>query len=225
MDLDVLVERIYQEIVQKVESKRPLVCIISDSLEKELEQILADVYQLQYFSKENEKKDFELIVIPRVPVTMLANLANGIGATAEEQFILANLLQGKKVVFLQSGVEYYDYKASAPVLLYKLFEEYERRLKGYSVLFLREDELLGKRQLQVAEPQVTVHETVAVNTPQPSPNSYTLTKKLISESDLQKLYLQNIKEITVGQKSIITPLAQDYIRNHQLTIIKERGSS
>ncbi|MED4354953.1 hypothetical protein P9265_22025 [Schinkia azotoformans] len=223
MDLNALVELVYQEIVQKVESKQPSACIISDTQEKELEQILGDSYQLHYFSEENRKKDYEITVIPRLTVTMLSNLANGIGSTVEEQFVLSQLLQGKKVVILQNGVEYYRYKSSSPVLLYKLYEELERKVKGYGVLFLRNDELLGKKEMPAIEVPVAAEVRMEVNTP-PSP-SFKLSKKLISEIDLQKLYLQNIKDITVGGGCIITPLAQDFIRTHQLTIIRERGNS
>ncbi|WP_147533473.1 hypothetical protein [Bacillus marasmi] len=224
MDLDGLVELVYQEIVQKMVNSFPHVCIMSDTKEHELEKILVDSYQLHYFSEKNKMKYFELIVIPHLTVTMLANLANGIGATDEEQFVLSNMLQGKRVVVLQDGVEYRDYKGSSPVLLYKLYEEYERKLKGYSVLFLQKDEVLEKRELHISEAPVVAAEAVVDSTRILS-QSFSLQKKLISEADLQKLYLQNIKEITVGKKCIITPLAQDFVRTHQITIIRERGNS
>lgn len=223
MDLNALVELVYQEIVQKVESRLPSACIISDKQEKELEQILVDSYQHHYFSEENRVKDYEMTVIPRLTVTMLSNLANGIGSNVKEQFVLSQLLQGKKVVILQNGVEYYRYKSSSPVLLYKQYEEFERKVKGYGVLFLRNDELLGKKEMTAIEVPVVAEERMEVSAP--SSRSFKLSKKLISEVDLQKLYLQNVKDIIVGDKCIMTPLAQDFIRTHQLTIIRERGNS
>lgn len=43
-------------------------------------------------------------------------------------------------------------------------------------------------------------------------------KKVITESDLQKLFLQGIKKIRIPASSIITPLANDYVRMHSLKI-------
>jgi ethanolamine utilization protein len=43
-------------------------------------------------------------------------------------------------------------------------------------------------------------------------------KRLITESDLKKLYMNGVKEVTIIQKAIITPLAQDYVRIKQLKL-------
>lgn len=45
-----------------------------------------------------------------------------------------------------------------------------------------------------------------------------LSKKVITESDLQRLFLQKIDHILIPEKSIITPLAEDYIRRNELNI-------
>lgn len=47
-----------------------------------------------------------------------------------------------------------------------------------------------------------------------------LDQKLITESDLQKLYLQKVKHIRIPSTSIITPLAQDYIREFAFKITR-----
>jgi propanediol utilization protein len=46
----------------------------------------------------------------------------------------------------------------------------------------------------------------------------TIDKKVITEKDLQKVFLKNVKNIQVPASSIITPLANDYIRTHRLQI-------
>ncbi len=47
------------------------------------------------------------------------------------------------------------------------------------------------------------------------------SKKLISESDLRKPQINGIDKILLGKKSIITPLANDFIRIHNLKLDKE----
>ena len=44
------------------------------------------------------------------------------------------------------------------------------------------------------------------------------TKKLISESDLRKPMVNGIKNVIVSKKSILTPLATDFMRIHHLKL-------
>jgi ethanolamine utilization protein len=216
MDMNLLVDLVYKELTNKlaVEKRSDSICIIANNRVQEIESIFNDSYYVDYFSEDMENKEYKITIVPSLTTTMLANVANGLGTTKDEQFILSQLLRGGKVIVLKNGVEYYRYKTHAPNLLYKVFEEYERRLKGFGIPFLSSDKLLSD---QSEEPEEVV-KIAAVKT-------FTLTKRLISESDLQRLYLKNIKEITVNEKSIITPLAQDYIRTHQLVITKESRKS
>ncbi|MDX5617092.1 ethanolamine utilization protein, partial [Clostridioides difficile] len=46
------------------------------------------------------------------------------------------------------------------------------------------------------------------------------TKKLISEADLRKPTINGVKNILVNKKSIITPLAVDFMRIHHLKLKK-----
>ncbi|HAT4807034.1 TPA: ethanolamine utilization protein, partial [Clostridioides difficile] len=45
-------------------------------------------------------------------------------------------------------------------------------------------------------------------------------KKLISEADLRKPTINGVKNILVNKKSIITPLAVDFMRIHHLKLKK-----
>ena len=45
-----------------------------------------------------------------------------------------------------------------------------------------------------------------------------LNQKIITESDLQKLFLKQITKVKIPAGSIITPLANDYVRRHKLEI-------
>ena len=43
-------------------------------------------------------------------------------------------------------------------------------------------------------------------------------KKLISEMDLRKPFMNGMKSVVIDKKSIITPLANDFIRIHNLKV-------
>ncbi len=47
-----------------------------------------------------------------------------------------------------------------------------------------------------------------------------LNQKIITENDLQKLFLQQITKVKIPAGSIITPLANDYVRKHKLEILR-----
>lgn len=218
VEINRLVELVYQEITHKLQQQnqtKKAVCIVSQFHDQEIEQLLQDTYEWVYFSEEIENKNFEMIIVPKLTVTMLANLANGLGTTQEEQFILNELLKGKKVIVFEEGVEYYSYKYSAPALLYKVYEDYEMKLKGYGIEF--------RHRYQSLMPPEKLEENSNSIPPAGNSETYTISKRVISESDLNKLYIQNIREIKVSKKCIITPLAKDFIRTHQLKII-ESGS-
>ncbi len=48
-----------------------------------------------------------------------------------------------------------------------------------------------------------------------------LDKRVITEADIQRLPRQGIKELVVGKKAIVTPLAQDSIKTYNIKLIKE----
>lgn len=52
-----------------------------------------------------------------------------------------------------------------------------------------------------------------------------IDKKVITENDLQKVFLNHVKTIRIPRSSIITPLASDYIRTHRLQIRRSEESA
>lgn len=210
MEMNDLVERLYEEIVKKLkkqEEAKTTVCVVSSPEELELDGDLKEQYNLVYFAEDMEDSEFERIIIPRLSIKMLANLANGVSSTREEEFILTSLLKGKKVVILRKGVEYYAYKQSSPAPLYKIYNEYEKKLEKFGISF-EEEGLNVQMEIERDEGQSSAKEI------------YFFKKRLVTEAALQKLYLQNTKEIMIDKNSIITPLAKDFIRTHHLKIIE-----
>lgn len=210
MEMNDLVDRLYEEIVKKLKNKEEIkttVCVVSSTEELELEEALKEQYNLVYFAEDMEDSEFERIIIPRLSIKMLANLANGVSSTREEEFILTSLLKGKKVAVLRKGVEYYAYKQSSPAPLYKMYNEYEEKLEKFGISF-EEEGLNVQMEIERDEGQSSAKEI------------YFFKKRLVTEAALQKLYLQSTTEIMINKNSIITPLAKDFIRTHHLKIIE-----
>src|SRR5699024_1276393 len=60
--------------------------------------------------------------------------------------------------------------------------------------------------------------SASVNQAEHAEQEAVIDKKVITENDLQKFFLKDVKTIQIPGSSIITPLATDYIRTHRLQI-------
>ncbi|MDT2247092.1 hypothetical protein P7H16_09275 [Paenibacillus larvae] len=98
-------------------------------------------YDVQYYDE--SLRDCDLIIIPKLCIQLLSNLANGISAGNRERFVLTMLLKGKRVIALDEGLLYRKYKSAAPVLLYKLYAGFADKLENYGIRIVQTPELLA----------------------------------------------------------------------------------
>lgn len=165
-------------------------------------------------------KDCEAVLVTEVSLNLLSQLALGNTSTRESFMIIDELLKGKKVYILEEGITYRHFKQSAPRNLYNLYQSYEERLEQYGITLISriDDLLLPSRpnkfpySLPPLDAQVVPSKTISFK-----------GKKLLHESDLTKIYLQGHSAIIVDSKTIITPLAEDFIKSHHLKVIYDRA--
>jgi ethanolamine utilization protein len=213
--IQTVTEEVYKRLLQRQAAQtmpavKQQVVLLSAEPASELENILNEHYDVKYYDE--SIRDCELVVIPKICIQLLSNLANGISAGNRERFLLTMLLKGKKVVVLEEGLAYRKYKSTAPVLLYKLYEGYADKICSFGIRFVPTVELLPAC-LENAE-AADVHAELEA-----APSGMeVLSRKVITEAELKRYYLRNIREIVVDQNSIITPLAQDYLRMQQMNI-------
>lgn len=123
---------------------------------------------------------------------------------------------------MEDGLEYKRYKQTSPKTLYNKYLNFEKEIKSYGVEIINNPKsILNETKVIYKEEYVKENKemNVAVNL-----NENTLdlrSKKLISESDLRKPQINGIDKILLGKRSIITPLANDFIRIHNLKLDKE----
>ncbi|MEW9093447.1 MAG: TIGR02536 family ethanolamine utilization protein [Clostridiaceae bacterium] len=222
MDFENLVNLIVEEVYKKLENrteeifneKKKLIVLWEDSLDKYKEELIKE-YDI--YNYEDGIKDCDAIVVSKLCLRGLANLANGMNVSNEERFILKMIMKGKKVFVINSGVEYKRYSKTAPKILYNKYVEFEEKLKDYGVKFI--DSLTEIKQFKDLGKNNIVKEEISEKCESCSEKSLELrNKKLIVESDLRKLYKKDMKEVIIDKKSIITPLANDFIRIQKLNI-------
>lgn len=84
-----------------------------------------------------EERDNELI-ITYLPVEQMGILTLGVALCGEERRVLAALLAGQKVRVLESGLEYKQYKKTAPMGVFQKFVGLERELREMGVCVIRD---------------------------------------------------------------------------------------
>ncbi|MFD3260376.1 ethanolamine utilization protein [Paenibacillus lentus] len=219
-----LIEAVAAEVLkrlQQVQTTEPIAnskkaILLSVEPVPALESILNPYYEVRYYDE--SVRDCDLLIIPKMCIGLLSYLANGISAGTRERFVLTMLLKGKQVVVLEEGLLYRKYKQTSPVMLYKLYNGFANKLQSYGITTVRESDLLSAclEDERLTENQEEVHsEGAHVDM---ISQSEVLTSKVITEADVKKYRLQNVKEIVVGRHSIITPLAQDYLHTHQMRV-------
>ena len=77
----------------------------------------------------------DALVITRLPLEQMGLLALGLALTGEERRVLEALL---KVRVLETGLEYKEYRKTAPLGVYRKFVALERELREMGVCVVRD---------------------------------------------------------------------------------------
>lgn len=226
MNYDNLVNLIVEEIYKKlknVESKisnKQKAVIIFEKDNSRFDLIKED-FEIVPFDK--SIRDCEIVIVSRLCMRGLSNLACGNSTSDEERFILKMLMKGKKVYVLDEGLEYKRYKETAPKALYKKFMSFEDEICKFGVKVVKDLNTISLNDKQSTKRENTKSlnkenlQTVEINID----DDFSLDlrhKKLISEADLRKPAINGVKNVLVNKKSIITPLATDFLRIHHLKL-------
>lgn len=215
--LETLVRQVTEEVQKRLRNRipaqRPHLVILAPQPLPELEAILGAQFAISYYRE--GVSDCDLVLIPEICLRLLGNLANGLSTTSREQFVFTMLLAGKKVFALEEGFLHRQYKQTAPFRLYKMYENYAEIMHQHGICIVPASGLLPGL-LRDERPAAAGEKTEPVSATGQLPE--VLTKKVITEADLKKYYLNHITEIVIEQQSLLTPLAHDYLKAQQMTV-------
>lgn len=226
MDYDKLIEFIVDEIYKKLENQGVKEnndlpkCVLMWERDEDKYKFLNDKFKVLNYNK--DIKDCDVLVISRLCLRGLCNLAMGNSVSDEERFILKMIMSGKKIYVMEDGLEYKRYKQTAPKTLYNKYLNFEKEIKSYGVEIINNPKsILNETKVNYKAEYAKDNTEIKVNVNLTENTLDLRSKKLISESDLRKPQINGIDKILLGKKSIITPLANDFIRIHNLKLDKE----
>jgi ethanolamine utilization protein len=226
MNYDKLVDLIVKEVYKKLEEanknnvKHKTAVIIGDiELDPITKANLDEEYRLISYS--NETLEADIAIVSKLSIKSMANIATLTGINEEENFIINMLLAGKKVYVLESGLEYRKYKSTAPRALYNKYLSFEKDLEVYGIDVIEflekvEEKTTRKEEHKRVEEVSTLENFNSI--PEEEMSFEIRNKRLISEGDLRKPFMNGMKSVVIDKKSIITPLANDFIRIHNLKV-------
>jgi ethanolamine utilization protein len=210
--VNLIVEEIYKKLNNnEVTNKAKAVLLWEDNKAKF--DMLNNEFDILHFDK--DLRDCEILIVSKLCMRGLCNLALGNSTSDEERFILKMLMKGKKVYILDEGIEYKRYKETAPKALYNKYLAYEEELKKFGVEIIKDISFITSQNKYTVGKVEIKKDVFKVN------DEFSLdlrNKKLISECDLRKPQINGVKTIIVDKKSIVTPLATDFIRIHHLKL-------
>ncbi|WBW94913.1 hypothetical protein [Oceanirhabdus sp. W0125-5] len=237
MDMEKLVNSITEEVMIRIKElqnegneKKQRILLASSNDSEIYKSILNKLYEfprkvdtLENF--EHELDCYEDIILCGLDNRELANLALGVDCGQKEHIAIMGILKGKRIFLIEEGIEYRSYHNTANKVFFSIYKEYERRLCSYGITLLRKDNILKalnsknvcskvqcgcELELQNELTDI-VEETDVVD--------FT-NKKLISEADLKKMFRNGIKSIKIHKRTVLTPLAKDFIRINHINVNK-----
>lgn len=154
----------------------------------------------------------EVVCLPQTSAKLFAEVAKGYGDLPHTEEILTHLAKGKKVCILEEGIPYRKHAATCPEKLYEKWLSYEAVAMSYGVRIVNREALFSSKGACLSKN--TVDSGVCQ-----------INQRIITEKVLSLIPNRNAQRIEILTDAIVTPLAQDYIRQEQLHIkrVSERS--
>lgn len=156
------------------------------------DELLKNEIEKSFTLCKNSKK----IVITNLKIPELISLDIGTYTDEVSKEILNHILEGDKIFIIKEGIEWRKFK-NIPEKLYKKYEASEKSLMEYGVKFINKIEILEN-----------LEENSEINY---------FSQKVLNLRNIKKI---SGKKIIISEKTIITQLAMDYIRENDIKVIK-----
>ncbi|WP_432408078.1 hypothetical protein [Wukongibacter sp. M2B1] len=178
---------------------------------------------LDDYSQVDGVDSFDYIIIPELSNRDLVNIALGDSKSEASEVIIDGIFKGKKIIVLEEGICYRKFKSTVNENFFNMFKEYEEKIVSFGLEIVSKEKLMDC--LDNEEPKEKLQDRSCEETKRSSKKEKeetivepSINKKVVSESDIEKLWIQGYSTIKIDKKSIITPLAKDFIRTNEIDI-------
>jgi len=209
-NLDKIVDLITDRLMDKlqVESYKSSVFVIGafdtpDILEREGYQVVKN------------SSSADIILVESIGFDAILRIASLCPLTADEAVVIKSLLKGKKVLVLNESFDFHQYKQTSKALLFQDLQEQYEKLIRYGVQFYKKEELVSILEESTGGENNKPVQDVIKNSSTPK----TVEKVgLLTEKKLIEMNLSDNDSIRLKKGMIVTALAKDYLKRHNINI-------
>lgn len=209
-NLDKIVDLITDRLMDKlqVESYKSSVFVIGafdtpDILEREGYQVVKN------------SSSADIILVESIGFDAMLRIASLCPLTADEAVVIKSLLKGKKVLVLNESFDFHQYKQTSKALLFQDLQEQYEKLIRYGVQFYKKEELVSILEESTGGESNKPVQDVIKNSSTPK----TVEKVgLLTEKKLIEMNLSDNDSIRLKKGMIVTALAKDYLKRHNINI-------
>lgn len=203
-NIEIVVQKITDIIIQRLqkEEHRKTVVFIG----KEYSSIRTYYEKRNYkIASVKDKSDTDIIIVTELTILNMNRIALGLPQTEDEVMIFQHFLNGKKVFFLEEGMELHASQHVAPRALLQVLENYKNQLVRYgaSILPLKHFEKING----------------AINQEVNDKANKSDRKELLTVAKVRKLNLHAGDIFETDKNIIVTALARDYLRDLGVEIV------
>lgn len=212
MEQQQLIDEVVEELKHRIQladtqSKKMSTVIVIGNLSAIEKKTLETVYKVLPFT--NNEVSYHKIVIAKMSKNLMAQIALASPQSPESDFILTALLLGKQVYVMEDGFCYRNFKETAYKTLYNHYQQYESKILQFGIqLISHTSQLLDDKNETLLEGDADLVVDFT-------------KKRLLLESDFIKIQKNGIVTVRLSKNCIITPLAQDYMKNHSIMVKRE----
>lgn len=203
-NIETVVQKITDMIIQRLQKEEYRKTVVF--LGKEYSSIRTYYENRGYeIAPVKDKSDTDIIIVTELTILNMNRIAQGLPQTEDEVIIFQHLLNGKKVFFLEEGMELYASQHVAPRALLQVLENYKNQLVRYgaSILPLKHFEKIGG----------------AINQEVNDKADKCDRKELLTVAKVRKLNLHAGDIFETDKNIIVTALARDYLRDLGVEIV------
>ena len=209
-NLDKIVDLITDRLMDKlqVESDKSSVFVIGafdtpDILDREGYQVVKN------------SSSADIILVESIGFDAMLRIASLCPLTADEAVVIKSLLKGKKVLVLNESFDFHQFKQTSKALLFQDLQEQYEKLIRYGVQFYKKEELVSILE----ESTGGENNKPAHDVPKNSSTPKTVEKVgLLTEKKLIEMNLSDNDSIRLKKGMIVTALAKDYLKRHNINI-------
>ncbi|CUX22487.1 hypothetical protein BN3590_00308 [Clostridium sp. C105KSO15] len=203
-NIETVVQKITDLIIQRLQKEEHRKTVVF--LGKEYSSIRTYYENRGYeIAPEKDKFNTDIIIVTELTILNMNRIAQGLPQTEDEVIIFEHLLNGKKVLILEEGMELHASQHIAPRALLQVLENYKNQLVRYgaSILPLKHFEKING----------------AVNQEVNEKADKSDRKELLTIAKVRKLNLHAGDIFETDKNVIVTALARDYLRDLGVEIV------